>query len=318
MHGLQISQASSLFTNFQIDVMWHYICITGASRGFGKALALRFAKIVESPVHFSLSGLSRADLEDTKKEIMAIRSDKETKCDITPADLSDISQLRSISDSLLTNFDELPSSGNAYSKVVYINNAGSLGPLDHIGAEVCSDVSKIAGAINLNVTASCFLTSEVMRKYKGKTGILLVNVSSLCAVQPFDSLSLYCANNAARDMFYRVLALENEGSAVRILNYATGSLDTDMQKEIRECPTVRKETQEYFKDLKEQGKLIPIEESAAKCTAVIFEDSYENGTHIDFSDVKIDCGCTKCNCVVCQCGSDCKCGEEESPRVDVA
>ena len=77
---------------------------------------------------------------------------------------------------------------------------------------------------------------------------LVVNVSSLCAVQAFDSWGIYCAGKAARDMYHAVLAQELtkqaaatvEGTAggvsgrkMLVLNYAPGPLDTDMQKEIR-------------------------------------------------------------------------------------
>ena len=136
--------------------MWHYIVITGASRGFGKAIALRFAKIVQSPVHFSLSGRSSKDLEETKNAILNIRSDMLTKCDTTSADLADVSTLPAVADRMFANFDTLTSSGDAYSRVIFINNAGSLGPLSYIGIGDCANLALISTAINLNVTAVLF------------------------------------------------------------------------------------------------------------------------------------------------------------------
>ena len=72
------------------------------------------------------------------------------------------------------------------------------------------------------------------------TNFSVVNVSSLCAVQAFESWGIYCAGKAARDMYHAVLAQElskrsgdNTGSKILVLNYAPGPLDTDMQKEIR-------------------------------------------------------------------------------------
>lgn len=293
--------------------MWQYIVITGASRGFGKALALRLAKILHCPVHFSLSGRSIVDLEATRSEIMVLREGRETKCDLTAADLGDLSQLAMSASALLKPYDELNSTALC-TRVIFVSNAGSLGPLCYIGTGDTTNLSLVSAAVNLNVTASYFLTSEVMRLYKGRTELLFVNISSLCAVQAFDSWGVYCAGKAARDMFYKVLAAENKGSDVRVLNYAPGPLDTDMQKEIRESPTAHRETQEYFKELKAKGQLVTCEDSAAKCSAVIFEDEFESGAHIDFFDVKI--GCTKCACVLCSCGADCKCAEEKAPQCD--
>lgn len=47
-----------------------------------------------------------------------------------------------------------------------------------------------------------------------------MNISSLCAREPFPSWALYCAAKAARDMLFRVLAVEEPG--LRVLNYAPG------------------------------------------------------------------------------------------------
>jgi sepiapterin reductase len=266
--------------------MWQYIIITGASRGFGKAMALRFAKILRTPLHFSLTGRSIADLENTRTEILSLREGRETKCDLVAVDLGDLSQLTSSAAAIFKPYDELVTLGS-YSRILFISNAGSLGPLCYIGTGDTTNLALVANAVNLNLTSSCFLTSEVMRQYKGKAELTLVNISSLCAVQAFDSWGVYCAGKAARDMFYKVLAAENKSADVRVLNYAPGPLDTDMQNEIRESPTAHRETQEYFKDLKSKGQLVTCEESAAKCSAVIFQDEFESGDHIDFFDVKI-------------------------------
>lgn len=50
--------------------------------------------------------------------------------------------------------------------------------------------------------------------------------------QAFPGWGLYASIKAARDMFSQVLATEESG--VRVLNYAPGPLDTEMQREVRE------------------------------------------------------------------------------------
>lgn len=54
----------------------------------------------------------------------------------------------------------------------------------------------------------------------------IVNISSLAAIQCFESWGIYCAGKAARDMYYAVLAkeLEVEGlsNTVKVLSYAPG------------------------------------------------------------------------------------------------
>lgn len=53
---------------------------------------------------------------------------------------------------------------------------------------------------------------------------MVVNISSLCALKPFKSWTLYCTGKAARDMMFKVLAVEEPD--VRVLNYAPGEFCT--------------------------------------------------------------------------------------------
>ena len=51
-------------------------------------------------------------------------------------------------------------------------------------------------AVNTNVTISCYLTSEIVKKYLAKvyttaTELNIINISSLAAIQPFPSWGIY-------------------------------------------------------------------------------------------------------------------------------
>lgn len=67
----------------------------------------------------------------------------------------------------------------------------------------------------------------MVRSLAPSAAIEVINISSLCAVQPFKSWGLYCAGKAGRDMLFKVLAAEEPN--VTVLNYAPGPLDNDMQ-----------------------------------------------------------------------------------------
>ena len=58
------------------------IVVTGATRGFGKAVALKFANEISGSVRFGLTGRTSIDLEQTKSEILRIREGKDTVCDV--------------------------------------------------------------------------------------------------------------------------------------------------------------------------------------------------------------------------------------------
>lgn len=280
-----------------MTAVWNAVVITGASRGFGRATAVAISKLLlQSPLHIILSGRNLTGLEETKRELLSARISLETICDTVVTDISDTTSFQSISTGLFEK--PFPSKDRVYSKFLFINNAGSLGPLNYIGSgtDVGADMIQ---AFNINVAGCCYLTSEFVRRINAKEWLcekfIVVNVSSLCAIQAFDSWGIYCAGKAARDMYHAVLAQEqvkkqeNAATAtaekILVLNYAPGPLDTDMQKEIRECPTVHKETQEYFVGLKSRNELVSTEDSAMKLVKIVEKEKFTSGAHVDFFDV---------------------------------
>eukprot|EP01038_Epipyxis_sp_PR26KG_P011059 gene11059-14844_t len=278
------------------------VVITGASRGFGRSIALTIAQVFQNDhLHFILTSRSQVELNETKSIIFKIRENIQhgvsTVCDIFPVDLSDLSSLPI---ALSDVFNGLSDSGikSPYTELMFFNNAGSLGPLNLIGVQndILSDMST---AFNLNVTSSCYITSDIVRRLDAKlfpstiTKATIVNISSLCAIQPFESWSIYCAGKAARDMYHKTLAKEkdklinidnNQLIKYRIMNYAPGPLDTDMQKQIREGENVDKDQQTFFKQLKENNQLVDLNESSNKLIQLLIADTYENGAHVDFFD----------------------------------
>lgn len=117
----------------------------------------------------------------------------------------------------------------------------------------------------------------------------MVNVSSLAALQPFVTWSLYCAGKAARDMMHKVLAEEVKadppgGRTLSVLNYAPGPMDTDMNAVIRLAEEADVGTKEYFQKMKDDGALVNPDDSAMKLVRIL-EDKVYAGDHVDFYDV---------------------------------
>lgn len=81
--------------------------------------------------------------------------------------------------------------------------------------------------LSLNVSSALCLTARVLQAFPQSPGLrrTVVNVSSLCAQQPFPSWVLYCTGKAARDMTFRVLAAEEPD--LRVLSYAPGKNRTN-------------------------------------------------------------------------------------------
>ncbi|XP_008120216.2 sepiapterin reductase isoform X2 [Anolis carolinensis] len=159
---------------------------------------------------------------------------------------------------------------------------GSLGDISKSFCEL-TDAAEVGAYLDLNVTSALCLTAGLLQAFPARPGLrrTVVNISSLAALQPFKSWSLYCTGKAARDMMFRVLAQEEPD--VRVLSYAPGPLDTDMQEEVRtksRDPKLR----QIFLEMKEEGKLLDCDVSARKLLDLLLADTFESGAHIDFYD----------------------------------
>lgn len=85
-----------------------------------------------------------------------------------------------------------------------------------------ADPAEMNSYWGLNLTSMLCLTSSILKAFPDSPGLhrTVVNISSLCAVQPFKGWTLYCAGKAAREMMFQVLAAEEP--SVRVLSYAPG------------------------------------------------------------------------------------------------
>ncbi|KAM5227454.1 sepiapterin reductase [Ctenodactylus gundi] len=250
------------------------VCLlTGASRGFGRALAPLLAPLLSPGSVMLISarddkalGQLEAELGSGWPELRVVR---------VPADLGSEAGLQK----LLAALRELPRP-EGLQRLLLIHNAATLGDVSK-GVIHLSDTTEVNSYWALNLTSTLCLTSGVLKAFPDSPGLsrTVVNISSLCALQPFKGWSLYCAGKAARDMMFRVLAAEEP--SVRVLNYAPGPLDTDMQQSARENsldPDMRKNLQE----LKAKGQLVNCEVSAQKLLSLLQMDVFKSGAHVDF------------------------------------
>ncbi|KAE8628788.1 hypothetical protein XENTR_v10000222 [Xenopus tropicalis] len=159
---------------------------------------------------------------------------------------------------------------------------GSIGDVSKMFVDF-SDPKEVTDYMMFNVSSPLCLTASLLKTFPRRPDLqrVVVNVSSLAALQPFKSWALYCSGKAARDMIFRVLAEEEKD--VRVLNYAPGPLDTDMHVVAR-TQTADQELRRFLMDRKEKGKMVDIQVSAKKMLDLLEADAYKSGDHIDFFD----------------------------------
>ena len=207
------------------------LVVTGASRGLGQAIAISFSKalIADGSVKVVLVARSEQGLEETRQAIVS-QSPAGTVAKSLTMDLSDLELLDEHLDTIFQEIQPL----SRYKRLILINNAGSLG---HLGkANNQSSLKELRSYIDFNVTSSLWVSTRFCKVWSealaaadnndGTSTATIVNISSLCAVQPFPTMAGYCAGKAARDLYHAVLAKaeEEEGkdtaTRTRALNYA--------------------------------------------------------------------------------------------------
>ncbi|XP_029371873.1 sepiapterin reductase a isoform X1 [Echeneis naucrates] len=255
------------------------LCIvTGASRGFGRAVAREMSQLMKPRSVIVLVARTEDDLRSLQKELAESeegRAGLVAKCVV--ADLGQTEGVESVVGVSKESFSD------DMDHIILVNNAASLGDVSRYAISF-TNMAEVDAYLSFNVSSSLCLTASILQAFPQRAGLrrTVINISSLCALQPFSSWVLYCTGKAARDMIFRVLAEEEPD--LRVLNYSPGPLDTDMYMVARTRsadPGVRKS----FSDMIDQGQVLTCEKSCKKLMKLLLDDKYTSGDHIDIYDV---------------------------------
>ena len=235
-----------------------YFFVTGSSKGIGLALV---KAILDNEENWVI-GLSRNnDLQHERFRHISI-------------DLADVNRLKIQVDAIF-DVDEEPS------RVVLVNNAGTLGEVGYLG-ELASEA--IPDIYNLNLIAPAILINAFIKKFGDKsTEALVLNISSGAGSYPVDGWSGYCATKAGLNMLSQVVATERgiRGDKVKIFSLAPGIVDTGMQEKIRSTKKGQFSGVEKFIRYKENSELASSEKVAEKMMILLEQPE-------KFKDVMLD------------------------------
>jgi benzil reductase ((S)-benzoin forming) len=158
-----------------------------------------------------------------------------------------------------------------------INNAGMLAPVRPV--EECSPEEIITNN-NVNLVAPMILSSLFIKFVKNfNAEKRIINISSGAGKYPINGWSSYCTSKSGIDMFTQCCALEqdNKEGSVKVLSFAPGIVDTDMQKEIRSMSSENFPEVNKFIEYKEKGHLLSPEYAAGKIAELLFSNDFIQG-----------------------------------------
>ena len=210
--------------------------VTGASRGIGRAIALKLAE------HGADVVVNYVNNGEAAEEVIKKINEMGRKALKFKADISDRKALEVMVEFTAENFGKID---------ILVNNAGIVrfGTITDMSQTDWNDVvnTNLTGMFNL-----CQLTAPYMIKQNyGK----IINLSSLAAVMNLPASYGYTATKAGVAAFTRVLGAELIGSHINVNAIAPGIIITDMLDSLGDAA-------EYYKSQIPAGRFCEAEEVA--------------------------------------------------------
>ncbi len=182
------------------------ILISGASRGIGKALAI---KLADSECKLCLVARNMSN----STELINILEKSNTEYFLYDADLSKQNEVKNTYDYFKKEVGDID---------ILINNAGR-GIFSPIAEEKPEQIKEI---LDLNIFGLIYLTNLCVNDLIKNKGIL-INISSVAGRKGFQGLSVYCASKWAVVGFTESLRDELCSKDVKVICIEPGLVDTD-------------------------------------------------------------------------------------------
>ncbi len=187
------------------------VLITGASRGIGAAAARAF---VAAGARVALVARDVDRLAELAGELgpdaLAI-----------PCDVARYREMAAAVEATVGAFGALN---------VLVANAGVIAPIAPFGA---TDPEAWVHAQNINLAGMYHGMRAVWPVMAAAGSGRIVTLSSGAATRPLEGWSAYCASKAGALMLMRAVDLEGRGHGIRAVGLSPGTVDTDMQGDIR-------------------------------------------------------------------------------------
>ena len=248
------------------------VFITGASRGYGSQLSKTFAQNLAENSLLVLTGRNTEKLDEVCKQIVDLIENK-VQVQSFFCDLSDSSSIDAF-------FGKIHCDLSQFKSAVLINNAGTLGDVSlQVDQYEYSDMKQY---IDINVTNTLYFTTKYLKLFSQQTiAHYVINISSLCALKPFPNCGLYCTGKAARDMVFKVLAMERKD--IKVLSWAPGPMPTDMMVAMGKAADAG--VSSWINEMLENHTYISCKSSADKLILLLRSNQFASGDHIDYYDV---------------------------------
>jgi len=188
--------------------MGKIIMITGATAGFGRAAAKKFA---ENGYNIIITGRRKERLTQLEKEL----SSSGAKVLSLNFDVRKRNEVESVIGNL---------SGEWKNIDILINNAGLASGLGHVDNSDPEDWDKM---IDTNVKGLLYVTRAVAPLMVKRGSGHIINISSIAGTDIYENGNVYCATKSAVNTLSRAMRIDMVKQNIKVTNIAPGMAETE-------------------------------------------------------------------------------------------
>ncbi|HKK42159.1 MAG TPA: SDR family oxidoreductase [Bacteroidales bacterium] len=185
------------------------IMITGATSGFGKAIAERFAG---NGYNIIITGRRKDRLEKLSGELSSKRNTKVLSLEFDVRN----------NDEVIKSINGLPEEWKAID--ILVNNAGLAVGLAHIDEGITDDWERM---IDTNVKGLLYVTKAVSPLMTKRESGYIFNIGSIAGKEVYENGNVYCASKFAVDALSKAMRIDLLKHNIRVTHIAPGMAETE-------------------------------------------------------------------------------------------
>jgi 3-hydroxy acid dehydrogenase/malonic semialdehyde reductase len=185
------------------------IMVTGATSGFGKAIAIRFAKNGNNII---ITGRRKERLAELEKVLLSNEGIKVLSLNF---DVRDKIEVEKVISSLPVEWKKID---------ILVNNAGLAVGLDHIDSGNTDDWDRM---IDTNVKGLLYVTRAVAPLMVERNSGHIFNIGSIAGKEVYENGNVYCASKFAVDALSKSMRIDLLKNNIKVTHIAPGMAETE-------------------------------------------------------------------------------------------
>ncbi|MCX6262110.1 MAG: SDR family NAD(P)-dependent oxidoreductase [Bacteroidia bacterium] len=184
------------------------LMITGATAGFGRAIAVKFA---QNGYDLIITGRRKERLDELEKEL----TKNKIKVLSLNFDVRNRSEVGSVIQKLPAEWKDID---------ILVNNAGLAAGLSHIDDGDMDDWDRM---VDTNVKGLLYVTRAVAPLMVVRNRGHIFNISSIAGKDVYENGNVYCASKSAVEALSKAMRIDLLKHSIRVTNIAPGMAETE-------------------------------------------------------------------------------------------